>query len=468
MRLLITALFFYASLAHATETVRWKVLPNGSLSFWALHSESDLYVIDRFEKKPGEFQDLREHLAFSTLEKARAALNLRAEGYKEGTPPLLLLRSGGVNRTVAGEIWPTRESWSWSWEKKFAEWVSEETNAGYFRKYGISTDCADAAYAFRFIFARIHGLPAAHHLSVSKDLFSNESVLPQWSNLPTASRWHEDARFRAALDYLLRNTYTHSLMDDLYPVKISKEATLPGTIFLHLYSAETGHTEWLYQVKGATHPSPLRILASNVPREVRDLAEYGMLDWGSQPLAGRDGLLRFRWPVRSGSGWSLVSGRSMPNYSLEQYEQGFLGNEPTFVDAVVKKILPNWAPDAAGVMKEKTNLLKDRFLARVKIVNDGYQTCQAKGGCREGSGDWENWSTPSRDGAILRLVEEVMGLSNDDLCKESCLAVLRDARAFTISNIGGSAYTLGNGIDVWQEGRFKSDPNLPPAERWGR
>ncbi|MGZ3696115.1 MAG: hypothetical protein ACXWQO_18890, partial [Bdellovibrionota bacterium] len=443
----------------------WKSSPNGTLEFWALHVESGVYNLDHFEKKPGAFQDQVEHKAYPDSASAHAAFKFLTPGFHAGKPPLLLL--GSVNTKTTGEIWPTTQAWSWGWEQKFAAWMSDEVSPKFFITYGISTDCADAAYALRWIFSRINGLPAGNHLSVTSQLFTNETLLPEWEALPTAANWNEDPRFLAALDYLLRNTYTHSLMLDLYPVKISRETTLPGSIFLHLYSEETGHTELLYQVLGSNHPAPLRVLASNVPREVRELAEYGMQDWGSPPGLGKDGLLRFRWAVKSPEGFSVTDAASMPNYSLDQYDPDFSRGYDSFVNAVTHKIVPDWKPDSAGVMREKIKLLTERLTGRVKIVSDGYDFCTAAKGCPVGSSSWETWSTPSRDGAIARLVEEIYGLSGTTLCNPGCEAALSYARPNALTQIQGRNFTIGNAIDNWRQGLYKSDPNVTVPERWG-
>lgn len=469
MRFLLLALltlFTTPAFATFSETIRWRSLPNGKLEFWSFRREAGFLFVDKFEKKPGEFQDLREHLAFTSPEAAQAKFDELTKGFEPGKPPLALLHSG-PQRRLTGQIWRTRQNWSWEWEKKFAKWVQEETSADYFKRNRVSTDCADAAFAFRWIFSRINGLPAAAHLGVSEDLFTSDSVLPAWENLPTASRWQDDRRFRAALDYLLRNTYTHTLMRDLYPIKISREATLPGTVFLHLYSAESGHTEWLYQVKGRTHPAPLRILASTIPREVRELAEYGILDWGSPPTPGESGLLRFRWAVKSARGWSMTSASSMPNYSLEQYGPDFTGEEKSFVDAVTRRVVPNWNPDLAAAVREKAETLKDRLKDRVKIVNDGFDYCQSHNGCPEGSASWENWSTPSRDAAIGRVVSEIVELTADEGCDSRCMNAYENMRRDVVTRLRGTDYTMGQAFDVWSNGNYKSDPNLPVAERWG-
>jgi hypothetical protein len=327
----------------------------------------------------------------------------------------------GGHRLAAGTIWPVTAAWNAEWEQKFSDWIANETGPEFFLRHQIATDCADAAYAFRWIFARMHGLPAADHLSVTGDLLTNETLLPEWESLATAPDWQDDQRFRAALNYLLDNTYTHSLMEDLYPVSVDRAGTRPGTIFLHLYNAETGHTEILYQIKENNHPSPLRMLASNVPRTVRELSEYGMLDWGSLPRDGESGLLRFRWAVKADTGWSLLPAQSMPNFSPEQFDPRFADGYLNFVDAVTHKLLPDWKPDSAAVMREKAKTLLAKLTARVKIVADGFQHCSATpGGCPEGGADWETWSTPSRDAAIGRLVHEVQDLADDSMCSPGC------------------------------------------------
>jgi hypothetical protein len=74
-----------------------------------------------------------------------------------------------------------------------------------FIRYKIPTDCADAVYAIRWIYARIAHLPAA---ATTKDGRRIGHWSTDWKHLPTHPEWHMDERFRAALLYLFPRTWT--------------------------------------------------------------------------------------------------------------------------------------------------------------------------------------------------------------------------------------------------------------------
>jgi hypothetical protein len=96
----------------------------------------------------------------------------------------------------------------------------------FFYKNKVATDCADVAIAARWIFARIHKMPAAQTLAEPNVLFSNESFRNAWSDLPTHEDWTQDQLFRVALDYVLDNTYTHTLWKDSCSIHISQPTFL--------------------------------------------------------------------------------------------------------------------------------------------------------------------------------------------------------------------------------------------------
>ena len=66
-----------------------------------------------------------------------------------------------INQSFAG-VWVSTNSWSLDWEKKYSQWVKEEVETDVFtsgRWKDLSTDCADAIYTIRAIFAYENNLP---------------------------------------------------------------------------------------------------------------------------------------------------------------------------------------------------------------------------------------------------------------------------------------------------------------------
>jgi hypothetical protein len=102
------------------------------------------------------------------------------------------------------QIWEVGDRrWTVEEEYRFGKWVDENITEDFFIRHRIPTDCADAVYATRWIYARINHLPAA---ATTKDgrLIGHWST--DWKYIPTDAEWHKDERFRAALLYLFPKT----------------------------------------------------------------------------------------------------------------------------------------------------------------------------------------------------------------------------------------------------------------------
>src|SRR4030042_3839831 len=60
------------------------------------------------------------------------------------------------------QVWQVGDRrWTVEEECRFEKWVEETMTEDFFIRYKIPTDCADAVYAIRWIYARIAHLPAA-------------------------------------------------------------------------------------------------------------------------------------------------------------------------------------------------------------------------------------------------------------------------------------------------------------------
>src|SRR4030043_2489082 len=82
-----------------------------------------------------------------------------------------------------GQVWQVGDRrWTVEEEHRFEKWVDETMAEDFFIRYKIPTDCADAVYAIRWIYARINHFPAA---VTTKDgrLIGHWST--DWKNFPT-------------------------------------------------------------------------------------------------------------------------------------------------------------------------------------------------------------------------------------------------------------------------------------------
>ncbi|MBS1963382.1 MAG: hypothetical protein JST04_14295 [Bdellovibrionales bacterium] len=448
------ALFAFGS-ALASPPVALKYAENGN---WYVH------VV----KMDGEgFPDTVEKRAYPTEGEADA--RIRELASRSGTVEKDSVPSGDptheLRGTMAGEIWTATEEWSTDWEDKFADWTRANFDAKFFKRYKIKTDCADAAVALRWIFSRIMGLPAGNRLDWGGGLMTNRSVRAAWANLPTATNWYEDKRFLAALDYILVNTYTHSVHADSYPIEITPQFLREGAFHLELRT-EDGHTRVFTNITRDPYSWPLEDMWSNVPRKVRKL-EVEPFTVYQQPPMKFGGILRHRWTRLTAASAYLVPAEQMPGYSLEQYQPDFFQHGTYDYSAeVAARIRASTDPviGLESVLKNLNQAIDDRKT----LVEDGFKVCSAAD-CSPGTQNYEDWSSPSRDARLGGYFDQVDGylasLHGDDL--DRAKDVLKSERKKNLLKFDGKKYRYDDVAAVWKAKKYSSDPRDPPATRWG-
>jgi hypothetical protein len=297
------------------------------------------------------------------------------------------------------QIWEVGDRrWTIEEERRFEKWVEENITEDFFIRYRIPTDCADAVYAFRWIYARINHLPAA--ATTREGLFVGHWST-DWKHFPTDPEWDKDERFRAVLLYLFPRIWTGTLPLDTYPIRISPDSVTPGTLFL-VTESHTGIIGHVFLDGSQAHP--LQTWESALPVKVQKLSLRYFFSARPEFKAG-SGLVRFRWPVSENGEWKYLPVREHPFYSEEQYAPDFCKGYADFVDAVARRIDPRtYAPMERMVKVMETTT---RFLGeRVAIVQEGYEECYS-GGCPEGSELWEIHNTRGRDGTIIFLMDHL-------------------------------------------------------------
>ncbi len=373
--------------------------------------------------------------------------------------------AGEIQAPFTGEIWEAPNEWSEEWEKNYSTWVRQNFDDQFFVKYGIKTDCADAAVALRWIYSRFAGLPAGNTLAWGGGLMTNRSVRSIWKTLPTADNWYEDQRFLAALDYLLVNTYTHSLDKDGYPIEISPKRLAEGTFHLEMREVD-GHTRVVSRIERDNGRYPITDLYSNVPRKVRSLYEEPFTV-SQQPKLLLGGFKNHRWLKISGTTATLVPAADMPGYSLEQYQPEFFTHGvPDFSAEVVSRFQESFDPVLAleAIFKNLKSGVKDRK----KVVEEGYKACQ-KEDCSPGTAGYENWSTPSRDERLLGYFTQIQmylkALTGDDLDRFTRAYEGEKSRKYV--KIAKKKLRFRDIEALWTTGKYSSDPKESLARRWG-
>ncbi len=297
------------------------------------------------------------------------------------------------------QVWQVGDRrWTVEEEHRFEKWVEETMTEDFFIRYKIPTDCADAVYAIRWIYARIAQLPVA---ATTRDGKRIGHWSTDWKHLPTHPDWNRDERFRAALLYLLPKTWTGTLPFDTYPVRISPDSVTPGTLFL-VTESHTGIIGHVFL--DGSQAYPLQTWESALPVKVQKLSLRYFFSTRPESKT-RSGLVKFRWPVSENGEWKYLPIEEHPFYSEEQYASGFCEGSADFVETVARRIDPtNHAPmeKMVKVMGTITRFIRER----IPIVLAGYQQC-GNGGCPEASELWEIHNTAGRDGMIISLMDHL-------------------------------------------------------------
>jgi hypothetical protein len=315
---------------------------------------------------------------------------------------ILLISTPCLSQTLGespDQLWQVGDRrWTVEEEQQFSKWVEETLTEDFFIRYKIPTDCADAVYAIRWVYARMAHLPAAATTREGK-LIGHWST--DWKHLPTHPEWDSDERFRAALLSLLPKTWTGTLPFDTYPVRVSPDSITPGTLFL-VTESHTGIIGHVFL--DGSHAHPLQTWESALPVKVQKLSLRYFFSPRPESKT-RAGLVKFRWPVPENGQWKYLPVEEHPFYSEEQYTPGFCEGATDYAEAVARRIDPTSYPPAekmAKVMGTITRLLRER----VPIVLAGYEQC-SDGDCPEASESWEIHNTAGRDGMIISLMDHL-------------------------------------------------------------
>jgi hypothetical protein len=353
------------------------------------------------------------------------------------------------------QIWEVGDRrWTVEEEYRFGKWVDENITEDFFIDHRIPTDCADAVYAIRWIYARINHLPAA---ATTKDgrLIGHWST--DWRHLPTDVKWHKDERFLTALLSLFPKTWTGTLPHDTYPVQISPDSITPGTLFLVTES----HTGIIGHISlDGSQAHPLQTLESALPVRVQKLTLRYFFSARPESKA-RSGLVKFRWPICENGEWKYLPVKEHPFYSEEQYRSDFCEGYADFTEAVAKRIDPKIYPPMEKMVKMVgtiTRLLKER----VAIVLTGYEQCR-DGGCPQSSEGWEIHNTQGRDGMIVLMMDHLSQIIELNHLDKGKVKKMMEAITIDISKNRTITFT-----DVYQNYLWlSSHPEDSIEARWG-
>lgn len=435
-----------------------------NLHFMEVYTEDEFTKVDYFIVQKEKLQERVMSKTFSSqsdaynfLIKFKSKYNLQeAEGFTDN----LFMKLVNTELTNKQVVWATKNEWSQKWEDEFSLWVKSNFTKDFFIKYKIETDCADVAFALRWIFSRINFLPAANSLAASGVLFSNESMKLEWKNLPTHEQWNLDIRFLAALKYMLNNTYTKSLAKDTYPIKIDHQNFNPGTIQLL-----GSHTLVLSSMNFDNTGIPFVMLSSTIPAKIRELSESFISNTNDiDPKSG--GIVKMRWPIKIGEKYQLKEKIDMPNYSMEQYGKDFVNETGDFILTVIKRVHPEFKVES--LIKNLVNNLSKLIESRISVVAEGFNYCK-KNSCAEGTTGYEEWSTPSRDQRILETynsIEEIINTMSGSLSYEY-LHKLFHKNLDNKIHVLGESFSIKELITKFSNNWPSYHPSDSQEQRWG-
>jgi hypothetical protein len=393
--------------------------------------------------------------SFSRSEKAEMLAALRR--YKR--PALFANRVTGEDEISNNPIWPMDRAWSARDEAAYNVWIHQNAKPDMLVGAGVTVDCADFAMTLRWIYAHDHHLPAGNSLAGSGALFGSWQSTPDWDKLPADPDWRKDERFKAALRYILKNSYTHSLMNDLYPVAISQDFVLPGTIYLTLFQA-SGHTRTIFNIGpgdlcGYDSSSCIQIIFGNEPASEEGYVDQ-LVPW--KLAANEGGFLRHRWPEQKDGVWALRDATVMPGHSVEQY--GWTDDE--YAHNVFVRL--GLSASAESQFVTVGTAIGKALTDRLSTTERGYFMCSVVP-CKNGDDDYNQWSTPQRDHTLEKQIGSFQRMASRTNMKDP--AVVAFVNTHNDWMFDGAPYQM---IDIMTKSLFASfgsDPRSDFFTRWG-
>ncbi|WP_372654677.1 hypothetical protein [Halobacteriovorax sp.] len=463
LKTLISILFLLVASAVNAFPITYKSETSTFRKFATLLNENNHYKITVFKQNRGDFQEFVESNVFTNSKEASLWLAKKHPSLKEGKLSKWSLLSDSGKRK-SKEFWIVENYWNSEWEQKYASWIEKEVDSEFFYRHKIETDCADIVVGLRWIFARKYKLPAANRLTSTGDLFTQDDVPRKWRKLPRHKNWYSDQLFLRALNFLMNSTTSWSLERDSFPVKLDQEGLIAGRYIINNKN-NSWHTRLFSQSDYAENNFiPLYTWASTSPRDRRLLIKEIYLDEG-WPTDGSLEILAHKWPIRTRRSWRLARHEEHPDYGPNQFEGDGLEKGEEFYKSLFKRIKPSHS--IASLLDFSLEELKNYINQRVDIVEKGASFCSVND-CSEGSFNWDNWSTPSRDRKVeekfkkYELIFSTYKYEEGDT-HQKWIHGLNSTFVF----IEGLKLSLSDILYIWESGLYSSDPSVSLEKRWG-
>lgn len=377
---------------------------------------------------------------------------------------LFFLLSG--HRTLAA-VWENTNAWTPQFEKQYSVWIETHFTPDFFTKgrwAGIKTDCADAVYFARLIFAYENGLPFVVRNVDDSGFISNS--FRQFDLIAD-----ETERVKAFMELVAATTSSETIYRDTYPSGLSRDVLLPGTLWIRV--AVSDQTAAAKELGIPSHPVEGHVeivktidvygnilkIASSSPRRNKLLTESSWL--GYYPTTNHLGFRKWKTPQM----YELPE-ETLPGYSSEQFSLGLR----TDGSLSYEKFKTNLKARLAKVTRHETTENELRRLtrefcsglqARAEVVTEATLTLQQTGGHCFNANDFEELSTPSRDSKLKAEALYLAKMGEPSALKialKNCDDIPIDEKTKIQADIA---------FDLIRQEKIISDPNVPELQRWG-
>lgn len=305
----------------------------------------------------------------------------------------LVIVGNFVAAPAHADVWTTENQWSAAYEQRFGKFIREldlkifEKTTGDWAR--IPTDCADAAYTLRIIFAYENKLPVAFR--TWKGVMKND--MRDFDDIQDPVK-----RVRKFIARVNESTSTQTLTNDTYPVAIRQNVIRPGVLFLHPQGGSdvplTYRAGHVYYLQSVFENGLIRYISSTVPAGIRALDPRNGIIFA--PMGKDGGYRAWIWPDSS----------DRPNYSEEQfqlagwYPKAYRDGEiwSRWSEAIQERIRIREPSPEEGIRAQLENLtvvVNNRAKA-VKAGWEFYKSRYQSGQCMSEK-DYDAYSTPTRD-----------------------------------------------------------------------
>ncbi|WP_253696990.1 hypothetical protein [Bdellovibrio bacteriovorus] len=369
------------------------------------------------------------------------------------------------------KVWTAMNSWNEEWEKRYSSWVQENYKFDIFSNpasnwYGIATDCADAVYAVRIIFAYENALPV-RFTNIENMKTSLTNTLSNWDHLP------ERQRLREFINHVSHLTSTKTLGYDTYPIKIDRLIFQPGVVFLNpvltpeeesIVGTRGGHAELVTHLEDNGY---IRTLYSTTPMKVRELiTTRNPYSW---PLSRLGGFRMWKTdaptPYSSEEQFSMAGWRENISPSRKQIYQWHEN---------IRKILRFRVPTVDERIEVVVESICNLWQGRILSVNTAWNNIQSNGGRCLSAGLMNEYSTHKRDARIREAYGQLNDLTywkkNNYPNEEGTDGSIRDAKEILLRCRVMTGVSATNAWELFLkmiDGHLNSDAVWSPAVRWG-